>query len=250
MLLRIDDMDQERVRPEYIEDIFRTLSFMGIPWQEGPRDAEEFLTQYSQHHRLELYQKTLQVLREMNLVYACSCSRKEIENTGGYYPGTCRHKNIPLHSNNVCWRLNTSQKLDLNLKVYGGESMKSHLPESMKDFVIRRKNGLPAYQLCSVVDDVHFGVDLIVRGEDLLPSTLAQLYLAKVLELENFLSCTFLHHSLFLGADGIKLSKSAGSTSIQFYREQQKTVLEMYKLIGRYLGLNEELKNWEEIHTK
>jgi glutamyl-tRNA synthetase len=85
----------------------------------------------------------------------------------------------------------------------------------MGDFVVRKKDGLPAYQLCSLSDDLAMKIDLIVRGEDLLESSAAQLYLAKILGEEEWLSnVTLIHHPLLLDDEGNKLSKSAGATAI------------------------------------
>jgi glutamyl/glutaminyl-tRNA synthetase len=102
----------------------------------------------------------------------------------------------------------------------------------MKDFVIKKKDGYPAYQLTSLIDDLHYGVDLIVRGEDVWPSTIAQIYLAEILQQPNFQKATFHHHPLLMEAAGKKLSKSSGSTSIKYLREQGKTASEVYVEIG------------------
>ena len=105
---------------------------------------------------------------------------------------------------------------------------------------------MPAYQLSSMVDDSHFGVDLIVRGQDLYPSTLAQLDLARLLGKETFAQTTFLHHPLLKGLDKAKLSKSAGAYSIRQLRQDSKTLTDLFKLLGQSLGLNEELRSFED----
>jgi len=76
ILLRIDDMDQARAEQEYIQDIFDTLNFLEIPWDEGPRNAEEFKDNYSQLHRLTLYSEAIEQLRDNKLLFACTCSRR------------------------------------------------------------------------------------------------------------------------------------------------------------------------------
>jgi glutamyl-tRNA synthetase len=95
-----------------------------------------------------------------------------------------------------------------------------HLHEAMGDFVIQRKDGLPAYQIATVADDVHFGINTIVRGADLLLSTAAQLYIAALLDLTAFLNIRFWHHPLLTDEQGSKLSKSAGSTALVHLRHQ------------------------------
>jgi glutamyl/glutaminyl-tRNA synthetase len=103
----------------------------------------------------------------------------------------------------------------------------------MRDFVVRKKDGFPAYQLSSVVDDLHYGVDLIVRGQDLWASTLAQLYLSSALDAAAFREIRFYHHPLLATGAGEKLSKSAGATSIRYLRQQGLQAADIYALIAR-----------------
>jgi len=235
IFLRIDDMDKSRAKAEFSEDIFDCLRFLNLPWQEGPKSIEELKSTFSQTHRLPLYKDLLQTLRDDGKVFACTCSRSEIEHAGTHevYPGTCKNKNISLDEKNVCWRLDTSLPLNLRLTEYGKLAQHFTLPENMHNFIVRRKDGLPSYQVCSLVDDVHFGIDLIVRGEDLQDSSLAQLYLAHLADLNEFLNTTFLHHSLLLNKEGHKLSKSAGDTSIQYYRKKGYKQDDVFALLNR-----------------
>ncbi|HXB91847.1 MAG TPA: glutamate--tRNA ligase family protein [Puia sp.] len=221
-LLRIDDLDKERTDKKYVRDIFDTLHFLGIPWEEGPRDYDEYKKDFSQVHRMPLYEAALQQLKDGGKVFACECSRREIERVdpSGAYPGTCRDKNIRLDRPGVSWRLNTGE----------------YLPPSVKDFVIRKKNGFPSYQVTSVVDDQHYGVDLVVRGLDLLPSTRAQLYLSSLLAGNPFGTVHFVHHPLILESPDKKLSKSAGAASIQFLRKDGATAADIISLIEKETG--------------
>jgi glutamyl/glutaminyl-tRNA synthetase len=213
IFLRIDDLDKERMRQEYVEDIFETLNFLGINWQEGPKDITEY-QQFSQFARLEHYHEALNKLVELDAVYACKCSRTEFA-----YPCSCKVSNINLNEKDVCWRLRTDENKELVLNKIDGSTEQFILPATQADFIVRKKDGLPAYQLASLVDDCLFNINLIIRGEDLFDSTLAQLYLADVLGNQNFLEAKFLHHALMLNSDGTKLSKSAGDTSIQYLRK-------------------------------
>jgi glutamyl-tRNA synthetase len=120
------------------------------------------------------------------------------------------------------------------------------IPEEASCYVVRKKDLLPAYQLSSLIDDLHFGVDLIVRGQDLFPSTLSQLDLARILGKEEFVKTTFYHHSLLKGPDQSKLSKSAGAYSIRQLRQDGKKLTDLFQLLGQSLGLNEELRSFEE----
>jgi len=232
ILLRIDDLDRERADAAFLEDIFATLRFLEIPWDEGPGDMADFETSWSQVRRMGLYERALALLREKGKVFACSCSRAELARAGGSgYPGTCRDRNISFDAPDVNWRLKT-----------GG----SDLPAEMRDFVVRKKDGFPAYQLSSVIDDVYFGIDLVVRGEDLRASTEAQRFLASVLGLVEFETVRFVHHPLLLAEDGEKLSKSAGSTSIQYLRTQGYSPADVFALIGRLL-VGEVPRDWQSL---
>lgn len=251
ILLRIDDLDRARVNKEYIQDIFDTLNFLGIPWDEGPRNLVEYENEYSQLHRIDLYKKALEELKQSWAVFACTCSRSQIRlnNQNDVYPGTCRDKNLPLDTKDASWRLKTAGAGEISVKSLTG-TIQADLPAQMQDFIVRKKDGYPAYQLTSVVDDLYFGVDLIVRGEDLRPSTLAQLYLSSVLHYGAFQKNTFFHHALLSEHGGKKLSKSAGDTSIKYLREQGKKPEDIYRAIGSLLGIKEPIINWQELYTQ
>lgn len=233
IVLRIDDLDRERVSEEYVQDIFETLNFLNIKWKEGPSDLIDFEKNFSQMHRLALYETALQQLRDKKLLYACSCSRQEILNANpdGIYTGTCRNKKIPLDTENVCWRLDTSSAGSIKFKTSEGWYSKE-FPVEMHDFIVRKKDSYPSYQLSSLVDDLHFNIDLIVRGEDLLASSIAQLFLAEQLGEKKFLQTTFHHHPLLKDSMQRKLSKSEGDTSLRFLRKTGVSLSEVYQLTG------------------
>lgn len=245
ILLRIDDLDRQRVQPAYVRDIFDTLRFLGIPWDEGPHDYREYGTSYSQLHRMDIYREALRQLKESGEVFACGCSRRTVakDNAEGFYPGYCRDKALPLNKAAAQWRLRTTATKELSVKIFPGTVTKAVLPRSMQSFVVKKKDGFPAYQLTSVVDDLHFGVDLVVRGADLWPSTLAQHYLAGSLHVDDFCRIAFFHHPL-LKEGGEKLSKSGGSTSIQFLRKQGKKAEEIYAMISHRLGCKMPAHDW------
>lgn len=248
ILLRIDDLDRDRAAKPYVEDIFDTLRYLQIPWQEGPKNADDFEKRYSQLHRLSLYGEALETLKKSGKVYACNCSRSHIlrNNPEGVYPGTCRHRQLPLDAKDVCWRLNTREASVVPVRTFENGVKNLEVPRDMQDFVIRKKDGMPAYQLTSVVDDLYFGVDLIVRGTDLWPSTLAQLYLSSLLQPNGFHAVTFYHHPLLLDASDRKLSKSAGDTSIRYLREHQWSAERIYELISEKMRSALPLQHWED----
>jgi glutamyl-tRNA synthetase len=204
LLLRIDDLDADRKRPEYVANIFETLRHAGFDWNIGP-GAEmagiadcvaDFEVNWSQHRRLHLYHGLLARLRETGLLFACRKSRKDIAAAGAVYPPEFRDQGLSLDEPDVAWRIKTDG-----------------LDPSMQDFVVRRRDGIPAYQVASVADDLHFGVTHVIRGEDLEPSTRAQIWLAGLLGERAFMEVKFLHHPLVRNEQGEKLSKSAGDGS-------------------------------------
>lgn len=227
IFLRIDDLDRARVRKEYVQDIFDTLQFAGIAW-EGPQNMEEYEHTYSQIHRMDLYNAMLQQLRERNLLFACSCSRTQLASNTAC---SCREKKITLDTPEVAWRLDTSAARTLYVHTLRNETITTALPSSMQHFIVRKKDRFPAYQLTSVADDLHFNIDLIVRGEDLWDSTLAQLYLAECLESKAFLKCVFHHHGLMKDKEGRKLSKSEGDTSVKVLRMEGKRMEEIIAML-------------------
>lgn len=246
ILLRLDDLDRDRYRTEYVQDIFDTLDFMEIGYDLGPKNVREFEQEWSQIHRMDTYLEALEKIRERKLVFACDCTRKKIQqmDSSGYYLGHCQVRNIPLERSETCWRMDTFDADFIKVKTYL-EGMKSYtLPEDSAFFIVRKKDKLPAYQLTSVIDDEHYGVDLIIRGNDLLGSTLDQQILAKGLDLVQFQEATFHHHSLLKGPQNKKLSKSEGATSIQFLRKEGKKPAEVYQILGEMLFLKDPISDF------
>lgn len=239
IVLRIDDLDRERLEAQYVQDIFDTLTFLNIPWHYGPHNYTEYETTFSQVKRLERYNAALEQLRPY--VFACNCSRAQIRllSPNGEYPGTCKDKHIDLDAENVSWRLKTGDQQIIVHTTTG--AVEATLPADMQSFVIRKRNGYPAYHLSSVIDDQYFGTDLIVRGQDLWHSTLAQVYLSKLLPDNNFAESTFYHHGLLMESGDIKMSKSAGATSVQYLRKQGKSAAEIYSMI------EPGAENWEQL---
>lgn len=228
IFLRIDDIDADRKRPEYVADIFESLHWLGLNRDEGPgllssnlsAQVADFEQNWSQHRRLHLSESILTRLRDMDLLFACRLSRSQLAAYGGAYPAHLQDQGLSLDDPDVAWRVKTEG-----------------LPPSIQHFIVRRRDGLPAYQVASLADDLHFGVTHIIRGADLEPSTQAQLYLAKLLGEARFLIIKFLHHPLLTDETGQKLSKSAGATSLQAMREEGRSAAVVYQTIASFLGL-------------
>ena len=250
ILLRIDDLDRSRMRLEYVQDIFNTLDFLGIPWDTGPRDATDFLENWSQTNRLHIYNLGLQELSNSELVYACRCSRKDISSQ---MPGDggckCRDEKIPLESPGVTWRWFPEMGQPISYHDFLMGPVTCPIAQEIQHFVVRKKDGMPSYQLASVMDDHHFGVDLIVRGADLHNSTLMQLHLSQSMQQSNFPRAHFLHHDLLRDSLGDKLSKSAGATSVHFLRQRGKSPAYIFELISSMLDLQKKAYSWQTLYA-
>lgn len=242
VLLRIDDLDKGRRRPEYLEDIFRTLDWLGLDYDEGPNGVEDFLNRYSQHLRLDLYRDALEVLRQRKMLYACTCTRRQIRDRSpdGRYPYTCRERELPFDAPKTAWRACVPEPTNITINEWMKGTCSLDLYAEMGDFVVRQKNRMPAYQIASLVDDLHYDINFIIRGEDLLDSSAAQLFLAGHLEAASFLKATFWHHALLKGDDGEKLSKTKGAGSLKDWREQHRSPKALYKQAGGWLGAERE----------
>jgi glutamyl/glutaminyl-tRNA synthetase len=220
--LRIDDLDAKRSRPEFIEDIFETLRWMRLDWDLGPRDPEDHQLHFSQHLRRGRYLEVLLHLLSRGSAYVCECSRQSLKSA----PCRCSERNLPFDPSSSV------------VRVRGGEGR-----VALGDFVLWRREGIPAYQLVSLIDDLDIDIDLIVRGEDLRPSTEAQLYLASVLddsfEAKRFLDVRVVYHDLISGPTGEKLSKSNRSTSLRELFRRDGPPDALYRELSRHLGFRE-----------
>jgi glutamyl/glutaminyl-tRNA synthetase len=219
LLLRIDDLDAERVRPEYLLDIFATLDWLGVVPDEGPRNAQELQAKWSQRFRLAEAEALLGALRTAGVLYGCDCSRKQVLERSGPdgYDGACRQKNKDLDGPGMAWRLRLPDPLVVHMRTWPDGAVQHHRVR-VPDPVVRQRNGGPAYQVASLADDLNFAVDTLVRGMDLLPSSLAQLHMAEVLGRRSFREASFMHHPLLVGPNGSKLSKSEGAPSLRRWR--------------------------------
>ena len=220
LALRIDDCDATRARPDYIESIFSTLQWLGIQWHEGPRDSADFAANFSQSNRKAYYFERLQALSCQT--YACACSRKE---ASGNCNGTCREKRIPFMAGTHAIRLHITEPA---------------LAEKFGDVILWRKDGGPAYQWVSVIDDLDQKMNLIVRGDDLRNSSELQKHLAGLITPEGFSRVRFMHHPLIKGEEGEKLSKSQGAPSVEELKAQGITSAELRRqlepVIQEWLG--------------
>ena len=232
IILRIDDLDGVRSRDEYIQDIIESLHWLDLEYHEGPDSVESFHQNYSQKKRMDIYRDSLKDFNP-EMLYWCDCSRSDIKQRyeNGIYQGYCSNRNLKQVINTTALRIKVDP--DFHKDEY-------NLFNEMGDFIIWRKDDIPAYQLASILDDKFYGVNLIIRGEDLKTSTLAQLYISNQLEQLSFDKNMILYHELFKeDGTGKKLSKSEGSDSLKSLREKHKESSFVYSEIARRLCLED-----------
>lgn len=210
LALRIDDADASRYRREYVDNIFVVLTEQGFDWTIGPRDTEDFESNWSQRNRTAEYFARLVDLSHAGIPsYACTCSRTDMSGVPrGGCPGGCRDRRTPLVAGSSALRVHVPAGTDV---MVGDREVR--LDEALGDFVVWRRDGLPAYQWVSLLEDERLGTTHIVRGEDLIASSAAQAYLARALGIAHVADATYVHHPLVLDAQGRKLSKSTRASS-------------------------------------
>ncbi len=215
--LRIDDLDRARLRRPYLDNIFRVIDWLGLDYDYGPTGPDDFLRHYSQLLYLPEYNAVLRRLAQRpGLVQASTRSRT----TGAAPLLASLAPPETLDTPGAAWRARVPAGTEIHF-TDGQQGLTTVLLAAlMPDFIIRKKDGVAAYQVASVVDDLRLGTTLIVRGLDLQASTAAQLWLAAQLSETaafNTAQIQFQHHPLLANAAGRKLSKSqpaAGETGI------------------------------------
>ena len=227
MVLRIEDLDRARCRPEFREALVEDLQWFGLSWVEGPDCGGRFAP-YLQSERSAHYLAAWKQLRSAGFIYPCFCSRTDVLNAPGaphqgegepLYPGTCRAgENIAANSpTGITWRF----------RVPDGETIRFYDERlgwqeavagvDFGDFVVWRKDDIPAYQLAVVVDDAAMQITEVVRGEDLLTSTFRQLLIYRAL---GWTVPGFYHTPLVTDETGRRLAKRHDSLSLRELRRR------------------------------
>lgn len=234
-VLRIEDLDAPRVRPGAAGAILEDLRWLGLDWDEGP-DVGGPHGPYEQSRRRAHYEEAFEALRARGLVYPCTCSRKEIAEIASaphgdepIYPGTCRGG--PSHPGRApAWRF----RMDVPPTFVDALAGRAPPGLGAGDFVVRRADGVHAYQLAVVVDDRAMGITEVVRGDDLLASTPRQIALHRALGSEP---PAWMHVPLVLGPDGVRLSKRHGAIGIATWRDRGVRPERIVGLLAASLGL-------------
>ena len=223
LILRNDDLDQARCRPEFVSGMFEDLRWLGFSWSEGP-DVGGPHAPYSQSERVPFYASAFDVLRKSGLIYPCLCSRQDVlralsapheAQNEPLYPGTCRFRSGDIPRAGVNWRFRVSDGETVRFvdSHYGVQSQVAG--EDFGDFLVWRKDDLPSYQLATVVDDAALGITEAVRGADLITSTFRQLLLYRGLGLA---APAFHHCALVTDESGTRLAKRNAAMSLRALR--------------------------------
>jgi len=237
LVFRNEDLDPQRCRPEFVAAMFEDLAWLGIDWDEGPDRGGAFAP-YTQSERRPFYVAAWKNLRDQGAIYPCTCSRKELAESAAalndddepIYPGKCRSRldgRLFESPNGVNWRF----------RVPDGETITFHDlhqgPQSFVagidfgDFIVFRRDNVPAYQLAVVVDDAEMQITEVVRGADLLKSTARQILLARTLHNSQ---PAFYHCDLVVDQSDVRLAKRHDSLSIRELRTRGCTPREVLKL--------------------
>jgi glutamyl-tRNA synthetase len=227
LVLRNEDLDPDRCRPEYIEAMYEDLRWLGIQWQEG-RDCGGAYAPYSQSARREGYLQAWKQLRDGGFIYPCTCSRKELALVASapndaddepVYPGKCRGR-TDAHKfekpTGVNWRFRVPDAEEITFEDLNLGAQHYVAGRDFGDFVIWRRDDVPAYQLACVADDHAMKISEVVRGTDLLKSTARQLLLYRAL---GFSPPQFYHCELVRDEAGARLAKRHDALSIRHLRE-------------------------------
>jgi glutamyl/glutaminyl-tRNA synthetase len=251
LVMRMEDLDPDRSRAEYADAALEDLRWLGIRWQEGPDKGGPFAP-YEQSERHLIYLAAWRTLLHRGCLFACRCSRKDLENALGapheqthvaggkldavddepIYPGTCRQSvecspgtpgsaSVELDTpGSVNWRFRVPdgaaiEFIDLNL---GPQCFIAG--RDFGDFIVWRRDGVPSYQLACVADDAAMGITEVVRGADLLKSTARQILLYRALGLD---SPAWYHCELVMDGQGHRLAKRHDALSLRALRQRGVT---------------------------
>jgi glutamyl/glutaminyl-tRNA synthetase len=259
LVMRMDDLDQERSRSEFAEAALEDLRWLGIRWQEGPgatgQDRSSPYGPYLQSKRHSLYESAWRTLLRRGFLYPCRCTRKEVAsaasaphegalaNVGGHdetgepiYPGTCRHLNVetaqlpgptasrygPEAAN---WRFRVTDGVAVEFYDQHLGPQRFVAGVDFGDFLVWRRDNMPSYQLACAVDDAAMAITEVVRGADLLKSTARQILLLRALGVAapNWYHCT-----LVADHNGQRLAKRHDALSLRALRQRGLTPMNIF----------------------
>jgi glutamyl/glutaminyl-tRNA synthetase len=214
MILRNEDLDGDRCKPEFVGAMIEDLRWFGFKWDEGP---------FAQSERLSLYRAAFAKLKAGGFLFPCVCSRKDVQRAlqaphvgddEPIYPGTCRDRIETAGRVNWRFRVPDGEAIEFVDGHFGGQNFTAG--RDFGDFIVWRQDDLPAYQLAVVVDDADMRITEVVRGADLLLSTARQLLLYRALRLAP---PAFYHCPLMTDDNGVRLAKRHDALSLRKLRD-------------------------------
>jgi glutamyl/glutaminyl-tRNA synthetase len=229
LILRNEDLDPQRSKTKFAQTMIEDLHWLGILWQEGPDTGGPFAP-YQQSQRREVYLAAWRKLHHSGFIYPCTCSRKDVANSAAapnegedepHYSGQCRERigeasryQLPAGVN---WRLRVPDGEPITFHDQHQGPQRFVAGEDFGDFVVWRRDDVPAYQLAVVADDAAMQVTEVVRGADLLKSTARQLLLVRALGMPV---PAYYHCDLVRDEAGLRLAKRCDALSLRKLREQ------------------------------
>ena len=240
LILRNEDLDPQRSRAEFARAMMEDLRWLGIRWSEGP-DCGGPYGAYSQSERRTHYLEAWRQLRERGFLYPCVCSRKDLAQSASapndtddepLYPGTCRErKDVAefMEPAGVNWRFRVPDGESVEFADLNLGRQRYVAGSDFGDFLVWRRDDVPAYQLAVVVDDAAMRITEVVRGADLLKSTARQLLLMRGL---GHATPDYFHCELLRDGDGVRLAKRHDALSIRHLREGGMTAEKVLEMAG------------------
>jgi len=229
MVFRNEDLDYQRCKPEFVTAMYEDLRWLGLDWDEGPDVGGPFAP-YSQSQRRSVYLECWRKLRDGGLIYPCSCSRKDLERALQAphedddelpYPGTCRGKISNAREweapAGISWRFRVPDGEVISFKDSFSGLQQFTAGHDFSDFLVWRRDDIPAYQLAVVADDEAMQITEVVRGEDLLKSTSRQLLLIRALQ---YSQPGYFHCPLVRDENNVRLAKRHDALSLRTLRSQ------------------------------
>jgi nondiscriminating glutamyl-tRNA synthetase len=258
-VVRIEDTDQTRTTKDFEANLLDELKWLGIDWDEGPGAGGAY-GPYHQTERLPIYRDCLERLIAGGKVYPCYCTEEELEAERASlvarrmmprYRGKCRQlakteqRRLAAEGRRPVWRFRVEAgAIAFEDLIRGAMAFQG---EAIGDFIIVRSNGIPAYNFAVVADDHSMEISHVIRGEDHLSNTAAQILLYRAL---GFAPPVFAHHALVLGKDHTKLSKRHGATSVGAFRRRgilPEALLNYLALMGSSFDGGREIASAKEI---
>lgn len=259
VVLRLEDIDPQRSRPEYAAAILEDLRWLGLDWDEGPLpetggEGAQFAERgpcgpYVQSRCTAFYTEALRRLEALGCLYPCFCTRKElralagaphIDDAGAPYPGTCRRLTPAERAarqragHRACLRVHGPDGvMAFDDQLRGLQRLR--LEDCGGDFAVQRSDGVVAYQLAVAVDDGRMGINQVVRGRDILPSTPRQIALLRLL---GYTIPTYAHVPLLCDADGERLAKRHASLALRSLRAEGVAPERIVGLLAWLAGVN------------